>query len=144
MSGLNPVYAKVYSEPESFSRALGFAYDALVHAGIPFDANAAWTALSERISQGIYMGEGLLLPHTRISGLKAPLMAFAVCPAGFTGVNTRGNELGRFICLLLSPAESATAHTVNIANMAKLLLDAEWKAKALAAKTDADVKALFA
>lgn len=138
-----PFYTKFYAEQEPFNRALGFAYDALVHSGIPFDANAAWAGLSTRVSQGIYMGEGLLLPHTRISKLPQPLMAFAVCPAGFTGVKTRGDELGQFLCLLLSPAESAMAHTVAIANMAKLLLNAEWKAKALAATTDDEIKKLF-
>lgn len=132
-----------YAHSESFGKALGLAYESLVNSGYAFDATAAWLTLSERVSQGIYMGEGLLLPHTRIAGLKEPLMSFAVCPEGFTGIKTSGDELGQFMCLLLSPAESATAHTLTIANMAKLLLNAEWKAKALQAKSDADVKALF-
>ncbi len=138
-----PVYFKHYSSSETFNRALGYAYDALVHAGVAFDANAAWKALTERISQGIYMGEGLLLPHTRIAGLKTPLMAFAVCPAGFSGIAVRNNEVAQFLCVLLSPAESATAHTQVIAGMAKLLLDPEWKKKALAADSDEAVKLLF-
>lgn len=138
-----PVYFKHYSAPEAFNRALGFAYDALVHAGVAFDANAAWKSLTERISQGIYMGEGLLLPHTRIAGLPQPLMAFAVCPEGFSGIEIRNNDKAQFLCVLLSPAESATAHTLVIAKMAKLLLDPEWKKKVLAAGSDEDVKALF-
>ena len=140
---MTPIYSKYYSSAEPFNHALGFAYDALVHAGIPFDANAAWKTLSERISQGIYMGEGLLLPHTRIAGLPQPLMAFAVCPDGFTGIEIRNNEKAQFLCVLLSPAESATAHTQVIAGMAKLLLDPEWKKKALAADSDEAVKLLF-
>lgn len=138
-----PVYFKHYPSSETFNRALGYAYDALVHAGVAFDANAAWKALTERISQGIYMGEGLLLPHTRIAELKTPLMAFAVCPAGFSGIAVRNNDLAQFLCVLLSPAESATAHTQVIASMAKLLLDPEWKKKALAADSDEAVKLLF-
>ena len=138
-----PVYSKFYPAAEPFNRALGFAYDALVHAGIPFDALATWKSLSERISQGIYMGEGLLLPHTRISGLPQPLMAFAVCPAGFSGIEIRNNEKAQFLCVLLSPMESATAHTQVIAGMAKRLLDPEWKKKALAVGSDEDVKLLF-
>lgn len=140
---MKPIYTHFYQEPESFARALGFAYEALVNGPYPFDARAAWTKLSERVGQGIYMGEGLLLPHTRISGLQEPLMAFAVCPKGFTGIATRGNDTAQFLCVLLSPAESATMHTVAIAGVAKLLLNPEWKTKALAVQNDADIAALF-
>ena len=140
---MTPIYCKYYSSAESFNRALGFAYDALVHAGVAFDANAAWKTLAERVKQGVYMGDGLLLPHTRIAGLERPLMAFGVCPAGFTDVEIRGGEKAQFMCVLLSPAESATAHTLVIAQMAKLLLDPEWKKKALAADSDEAVKVLF-
>ena len=140
---MKPLYTHLYREPETFARALGFAYEALVNGPFAFDARTAWAKLSERVGQGIYMGEGLLLPHTRIPGLQEPLMAFAVCPKGFTGVATRGNETAQFLCVLLSPAESATMHTVAIAGVAKLLLNAEWKAKALAVQSDEDISALF-
>ena len=83
---MQPIYVKHYAEPESFARALGFAYDALVHGPVKFDPMATWKSLSERVSQGIYMGEGLLLPHTRVPGLPQPLFAFAVCPKGFTDI----------------------------------------------------------
>lgn len=137
------ISTRFYAQPEPFSRALGLAYESLVNSDPSFDAKSAWLALSERVSQGIYMGDGLLLPHTRIAGLKEPLMSFAVCPQGFTGIKTCGEEIAQFMCLLLSPLEAATAHTQTIANMAKLLLDAEWKARALQAQSDSDVKALF-
>ena len=137
-----PDYTKLCNAPTPFSKALGLAYDALVHSA-SFDAMSAWNSLSERVKQGIYMGEGLLLPHTRIAGLPQPLMAFCVCPAGFTGIDIRGGETARFMCVLLSPAESATAHTQVIAGMAKLLLNPEWKKKALAADSDEAVKLLF-
>ena len=138
-----PLYFKQYPAPESFDHALGFAYDALVRSDVAFDAHAVWKSLGERIAQGIYMGDGLLLPHTRVQGLAEPLAAFAVCPEGFSGVNTRRGEKAQFLCVLLSPAESATAHTLVIAQLAKLLLDGGWKSRALAAKSDDDVKALF-
>ena len=141
--GLCPVYTKYYAKSEPFGRALGYAYDALVRSGSRFDANSAWNSLSERIRDGIYMGEGLLLPHTRIQGLERPLMAFAVCPGGFTDVKIRNGEVAQFLCVLLSPAESATAHTKAIAEMARLLLDAEWKSRALAAMTDEEIAQLF-
>lgn len=137
-----PDYTKFYSEPATFAGVLGLAYDALVHTA-SFDAMSAWNSLSERVKQGIYMGDGLLLPHTRIAGLERPLMAFCVCPAGFTGIEIRGGEKAQFMCVLLSPAESAMAHTQAIAGMAKLILDPEWKARALAVADDAGVKALF-
>jgi PTS system nitrogen regulatory IIA component len=137
-----PDYTKFYNEPATFAGALGLAYDALVHSA-SFDAMSAWNSLSERVKQGIYMGDGLLLPHTRIAGLERPLMAFCVCPAGFTGIEIRGGEKAQFMCVLLSPAESAMAHTQAIAGVAKLILDPEWKARALAAPDDAGVKALF-
>ena len=137
-----PDYTKFYNGPATFAGVLGLAYDALVHTA-SFDAMAAWSTLSERVKQGIYMGDGLLLPHTRIAGLERPRMAFCVCPAGFTGIDIRGGEKAQFMCVLLSPAESAMAHTQAIAGMAKLILDPEWKARALAVADDAAVKALF-
>lgn len=137
------VYTKFYSSAETFGRAIGFAYDALVHGPCQFDANETWKHMVERVKQGVYMGEGLLLPHTRVPGLSEPLMAFVVCPEGLTGIEIRGGEKAQFMCVLLSPAESATAHTVVIADMAKKMLNPEWKAKALTVKSDAEIRALF-
>jgi PTS system nitrogen regulatory IIA component len=47
------------------------------------------------------------------------------------------------MCVLLSPEESAMAHTTAIANVAKLLLNPEWKEKALAVTDDESLKKLF-
>ena len=140
---LVPCHVRLCPQPETFARALGLAYDALVHAGHPFDALAVWGSLKERVEQGIYMGQGLLLPHARILGLPEPLMSFSVCPSGFTGISLRAGEVAQFLCVLLSPAESATAHTVAIAGVAKNLLDEDWKKKALAATSEDELKALF-
>ena len=140
---MQPIYVKHYAEPESFARALGFAYDALVHGPVKFDPMATWKSLSERVSQGIYMGEGLLLPHTRVSGLPQPLFAFAVCPKGFTDIAVKAGQVPQYICLLLSPAESATCHTQFIANIARKLLNPQWRAQALDAKTPEQLHALF-
>ena len=142
MSSLIPAYTQVYKEPVAFQKALGFAFEGLVNAGVPFDALSAWKAVEKRIGDGIYMGSGLLLPHTRISGLESPLMAFAVAPE-IQGIFTSRGETAQFLCLLLSPAESATAHTVAIAGVAKLLLDPEWKTKALACADGAALKEFF-
>jgi PTS system nitrogen regulatory IIA component len=117
------IYTRIYAQPVEFNRALGYAYDALVKGPYPFDAMSTWKGLSERVAQGIYMGQGLLLPHTRVSGLQEPLMAFVVAREGITGIKTRNDEKAQFMCVLLSPAESAMAHTVTIANVAKRLLD---------------------
>ena len=140
---MTPFYVKYYSAPESFNRALGLAYDALVHGPVAFDAMATWKSLSERISQGIYMGEGLLLPHTRVAGLSEPLMAFAVCPKGFMDIQVKAGQVPQFLCLLLSPAESATAHTQVIAKVARKLLNPQWRAQALSATTPELLNALF-
>ena len=70
-------------------------------------------------------------------------MAFVVSRDGITGVKTRNDEMAQFMCVLLSPAESAMAHTVAIANVAKLLLNPEWKEKALSATDEEALKNLF-
>jgi len=142
LSSLIPAYTQVYKEPVAFQKALGFAFDGLVNAGVPFDAQSAWKAVEKRIGEGIYMGSGLLLPHTRISGLESPLMAFAVAPE-IQGVSTPRGETAQFLCLLLSPAESATAHTVAIAGVAKLLLNPAWKSQALACESSDSLEELF-
>ena len=138
-----PLYTRIYTQPVEFNRALGYAYDALVNGPYKFDAMSAWKGLSERVAQGIYMGQGLLLPHTRIPALPGPLMAFVVCRDGITGVKTRNEEMAQFMCVLLSPEESAMPHTTAIANVAKLLLNPEWKEKALAATDEEMLKKLF-
>ncbi|MCF0225572.1 MAG: PTS sugar transporter subunit IIA [Fibrobacter sp.] len=137
------VYTKLYEKSETFARALGFAYDALVHGPCQFDAMTVWKGMSERVKQGIYMGEGLLLPHTRVPGLAEPLMAFVVCPEGFSEIELRGGEKAQFMCVLLSPAESAMAHTLVIADMAKKMLNPEWKRRALLVANDDEIKKLF-
>jgi PTS system nitrogen regulatory IIA component len=137
------IYTRIYAQPVEFNRALGYAYDALVKGPYPFDAMSTWKGLSERVAQGIYMGQGLLLPHTRVSGLQEPLMAFVVAREGITGIKTRNDEKPQFMCVLLSPAESAMAHTVTIANVAKRLLDPEWKEKVLAATDEEELKKMF-
>ena len=142
MSGLVPVYTQVYKEPVAFQKALGYAYEALVHGAVPFDALSVWKALEKRIGEGIYMGSGLLLPHARVQGLSEPLMAFVVSPE-IQGITVPRGETAQFLCLLLSPAESATAHTVAIAGVAKLLLDSEWKSRALSTPDAETLKALF-
>ena len=139
-----PLYVKHYPEAIPFARALGFAYDALVHGPVAFDAMETWKNLSERVAQGIYMGDGLLLPHTRVAGLKEPLMAFAVCPPGFTEIRVTSVQAPQYLCLLLSPADSATAHTQVIAKIACKLLNPQWRAKALAATVPERLQALFA
>lgn len=141
---MNPIYLKAYENSESFNKALGLAYDALVHEPVTFDAMSTWKGLSERVAQGIYMGDGLLLPHTRVKGLAEPLFAFAVCAAGFVDIKVPVGQVPQFMCLLLSPAESATAHTKFIAGIACKLLDKEWKESALKARSLEDLKALFA
>ncbi|WP_294111460.1 PTS sugar transporter subunit IIA [uncultured Fibrobacter sp.] len=140
---MKPVYVKNYPESVAFPKALGLAYDALVHGPVAFDAMTVWKSLSERVSQGIYMGEGLLLPHTRVAGLKEPLFAFVVCPQGFTDIQVKAGQVPRFMCLLLSPAESATAHTQFIAKIAYKLLSPAWREKALAANSSEDLLKLF-
>ena len=138
-----PIYTRIYAQPVEFNRALGYAYDALVKGPYRFDALSAWKGLSERVAQGIYMGQGLLLPLTRVPGLQGPMMAFVVAREGITGVKTRNDEMAQFMCVLLSPAESAMAHTVAIVNVAKLLLDAEWKEKVLATTDEEELKKMF-
>ena len=70
-------------------------------------------------------------------------MAFVVAREGITGIKTRNDEKAQFMCVLLSPAESAMAHTVTIANVAKRLLDPEWKEKVLAATDEEELKKMF-
>ena len=142
MSSLIPVYTQVYKEPVAFQKALGYAFEGLVNAGVPFDALSAWKSVETRVGQGIYMGSGLLLPHARIHGLEFPLMAFVVAPE-IQGVSIPQNETAQFLCLLLSPMESATAHTVAIAGVAKLLLNPAWKSQALVCESSDSLEELF-
>lgn len=140
---ISPTYLSFYSCSETFCSALGKAYDALIQAHIELDAFAIWDSLQKRISHGIYMGDGLLLPHTRVQNLASPIFSFSVCVPGFTKISLPVGECAQFMCILLSPKESATAHTQVIANIAKMLLNPEWKQKALTANSTKELSSLF-
>lgn len=140
---INPTYLSIYPSSETFCSALGKAFDALVKAYAELDAFAIWKSLQKRILHGIYMGDGLLLPHIRVQNLASPIFSFSVCAPGFTKISLPVGECAQFMCILLSPKESATAHTQVIANIAKILLNPEWKLKALKANSIKELSSLF-
>ena len=77
-------------------------------------------------------------------GLKGTPVRFCGLSARFTDIQVKAGQVPRFMCLLLSPAESATAHTQFIAKIAYKLLNPAWREKALAANYPELLNDLFA
>ena len=73
----------VFKEQVHFDMAIGLLFDSLVNGKIPFEPLAAWNEMQTRTKEGIYMGNGLLLPHARVEGISNPLLAFGISAKGF-------------------------------------------------------------
>ena len=122
----------VFKEQVHFDMAIGLLFDSLVNGKIPFEPLAAWNEMQTRTKQGIYMGNGLLLPHARVKGISNPLLAFGISANGFLPETLSSSEKATMICMVLSPVTSPLAHTKVIAKMASKVLDPHWVSKVLA------------
>lgn len=143
MQLLSPDFRKenvfLWEKPLAFELAAGLLFDSLVEGPVPFDPMKAWTEMQNRTQQGIYMGNGLLLPHARVSEISNPLIAFGVATQGISSNFTPASEKANLICMVLSPANSPTAHTKVIAKIATRVLDKNWVSSILSSKTTDEI-----
>ncbi len=130
----------VWKQTVSKDWAFGLLYDSLVNGRVPFDAMQVWNDLTARVAQGVYMGNGLLLPHARVPGIQKPLVAFGVSAAGISGVEigknvVETNEIPHFVALVLSPENSPLAHTQVIGKIARFIFEEKISNQLLVADT---------
>ncbi len=136
---LSPAFRKenviVWNAALPEAHAFGYLFDALVNGPVKFDPMPVWTDMQKRTAMGVYMGNGLLLPHARVKNLEMPLLAVGICNAGISMAKNANGEVPKLVAMVLSPEESPAAHTRMVGAIAKLILNQEFVQKLLSAKT---------
>ncbi len=107
-------------------------------AGHPeLDVEAAFNAVWDReLKFASAIGGGVLLPHARMPGLRAPLVAVGRFPKALP-LPTPDNQPLRLVFLLLTPLEMPVVQLKVLQRIASLLTNETLRRKILRAKTDA-------
>ncbi|MCY2961293.1 MAG: cation:proton antiporter [Planctomycetota bacterium] len=74
------------------------------------------------------IGDGIAIPHARIAGLAAPLIAFGVAPQGIDFDAADGKH-ARLVFLILTPAEQPGAQLEILADISRTLKDPDVRTK---------------
>jgi nitrogen PTS system EIIA component len=109
-----------------------------------FTEEVIYNVLQERESVGSTgVGNGVAIPHGKITGLKDILLCFARSRAGlnFDAVDNRPVHL---FVLLLSPADKAAEYLQTLAWVSRILKKKENRLQLLNSETRAEIAALFA
>jgi nitrogen PTS system EIIA component len=86
------------------------------------------------------LGDGVAIPHGKLPGVKRVVAAFGRSPAGVDFSSIDGKPTHLFF-LLVAPEDSAGAHLKALARISRLLKDASFRARLMAAP---DAAALYA
>jgi len=107
------------------------------------DAETVKNALIEReksMSTGI--GNGVAIPHCSTSKVNSIITVMALTPKGLN-FEAIDNEPVKIVILLIVPKDKLTQHIKTLANIAKMMSDAELRKKLLELKTsDSIIKTL--
>lgn len=90
--------------------------------------------LKEREAQATTaFGEGVAIPHARVAGLDRMIVAFARSTRGIEW-NAPDKQPVNLILMLVGPAEKPDLYLKTLASASRLLRDARWRDRAMAAK----------
>jgi PTS system nitrogen regulatory IIA component len=90
-------------------------------------------ALEEREAlNSTALGDGVAIPHGKLSGIKRVFAAFGRSPAGVDFDSLDGKPTHLFF-LLVAPEESAGAHLKALARISRLLKDAAFRERLMGA-----------
>ncbi|MBI2787887.1 MAG: PTS sugar transporter subunit IIA [Elusimicrobia bacterium] len=110
--------------------------DKMKAANPELDADAAFDAVWDReLKVASAVGRGVLVPHARLPGLTAPLIAvgrFAKAPP----LPTPDGAPLRLVFLILTPLETPTMQLKVLQRIASLITNETLRRKILRAKTD--------
>jgi two-component system sensor histidine kinase KdpD len=96
----------------------------VTHATIPFDY--AWRAILEREKQGAtFIGEEIALPHARLEGLAAPVLAIGVSKLGI--IDSASGNTATIMFLMLSPIDRPDSHVKLLGQISKMVGDSQWR-----------------
>jgi len=117
--------------------------DKMKAANPELDAETAFAAVWEReLKFASAVGYGVLVPHARLPGLKAPLIAvgrFAKAPP----LPTPDGTPLRLVFLILTPLETPTMQLKILQRIASLIMNETLRRKILRAKTDESLLTLL-
>ncbi len=88
------------------------------------------------------VGKGLALPHARTPGVTTTVAAFAVTRHAVDWEADDGQPV-RLVLLLVGPEEERTAHVRLLGRVSRLMSDDAFRARLLAAPSEADVLDAF-
>ena len=106
------------------------------HAAIPFDY--AWRAVLEREKQGsTFIGEEIAIPHAKIEGIDAPVLAVGVSKIGI--LDPGSGHTATIMFLMLSPVSRPDSHVKLLAQISKMAGDNQWRSAVNRAATQIEV-----
>ena len=110
--------------------------DKMKAANPELDADTAFAAVWEReLKFASAVGHGVLVPHARLPGLKAPLIAVGRFPKPPPLPTPDGSPL-RLVFLILTPLDTPTMQLKVLQRIASLITNETLRRKLLRAKTD--------
>jgi Kef-type K+ transport system membrane component KefB/mannitol/fructose-specific phosphotransferase system IIA component (Ntr-type) len=111
-------------------------------SGAPDQEAAVQAVLARESTGGTGVGRGLAIPHARIHGLPAPLLALGVSEAGIATEAAEGDP-ARIIVLLLTPGDAEDEHLGLLASIARELGDPAVQRQVMKARTHTELIALL-
>ena len=117
-SVLQPHHIVIWQAPVARAEVLRRLVECLAPAGGPWDVDAVLAKIEERERLGsTFMNQGLALPHIRLAGLGAPLMALGLTHGGISDLS---GEPVRMVFMVLSPGDDPSTHLRLLAIAAKM------------------------
>ncbi len=118
--------------------------DKMKAANPELDADAAFAAVWEReLKFASAIGRGVLVPHARLSGLKAPLIAVGRFVKSPPALLAPDGVPVRLVFLILTPLETPTMQLKVLQRIASLITNETLRRKILRAKTDESLLTLL-
>lgn len=111
----------------------------VVQGGLKLDSSLAIEVLQQRENLGSTgIGDGVAIPHGKISALDELVVAFGRSKEGIAYDSLDGKPVHIFF-LLLAPENSAGQHLKVLAKISKMLKTANFRKKLLEAKSERDL-----
>ena len=113
--------------------------DALIASGLSMDRGKAIDVLEHREKLGSTgIGDGVAIPHGKVSGLSHLVVAFGRSKKGIP-FNAVDGKLVHLFFLLLAPENSTGRHLKVLAKISKMLKMPDFRKKLIDAKTTGDL-----
>jgi PTS system nitrogen regulatory IIA component len=121
------------------AEALAELVNAIIQGGLKLDYSSVIEVLKQRENLGSTgIGEGVAIPHGKISGLDDIVVAFGRSIEGISYDSLDGKPVHIFF-LLLAPENSSGQHLKILAKISKMLKDVDFREKLLKAKSQSDL-----